>query len=310
MLIFVPILSGAWDGIRDNISIHNKKIKMVSSEIYKSYGKYLEQKEFIEEKLKRAIQISKSEFKEHIKSTEDLKKTLSSINEKSQLLENEIDTLLKNIGVAQVKKYNFPNSWAKIFFASLFAAFAQLFYQLFSPKLIKDYTIEKFIEMRKGDSNSNETIKNAHFYLDLIGMKENGREVEKIIEELKNMKGQKQKLRINELDLYHLQLIHKMLSEKNVIGMMTEIEKYLLESIEKKINTYHADEIKRRSEIYLIERGAKAEYMWLSLRWPFFIIITYILYMLSIWLILRVIYQQSLAVMKSTGYESLISIFM
>ncbi|CAH7039261.1 conserved membrane hypothetical protein [Vibrio chagasii] len=319
MLVFVPILAGLWPAVRLYVNNHNEAVIQATKVLERYTEEFNESRKELNFIIQKGIDDVPSGLAGKGVS---LSKVADEIDNKSKDFSNDVIKFTNDFIPRTLNEPMLPWTWGAAFFASLFAVVAHLLYQLSAPEVLRRFTIDEFVKGKKQDYTqhpSEDAVKRAQEYL---GTKEG--HTESLLDEERTYrlykKTQGQISQINYHDYEGLMsaedVVKKLsLSElSNLLlfipnnmnlpdsGEILELVNYAYKENSEKIGV---SDIEKQRNMAIIERGARAEYLYWASKNMFRAILTTIIYTIAILITLEIIIIQALRVMEASGWNNL-----
>lgn len=319
MLIFVPILAGTWPAVRLYVNNHNDAV-IKSTAILKTYSD-----NFDESKLNLENYVNKNIENVNLENNEELSEALKEISKSSRKFSTDVSSFTNDFIPKTIEEPSLPWTWAAAFFASLFAVIAHLIYQLSSPEIIRRFTLDEFVKDQKEDYSkhpSEASLEKAQNYLTTKqGLTENEfdkhsafKNFDKLISayQEKDKKLSSRPVDIaSSLSLKELAGIQDFITnDSNSVNHpntsnVLELVRNVYESKSEKIG----GDLEKQKNMTVIERGARAEYIYWADRNLFSAFLTSLIYGLAIYVIFEIIFIQASSVLQMAGWESWTELF-
>lgn len=322
MLIFVPILAGTWPAVRLFVNNHNNAV-IKSTTILKTYSE-----NFDESRLNLESYVNKNIESVNLENNERVFEVMEEISKSSKKFSTDVNSFTNDFIPKVIEEPSLPWTWAAAFFASLFAVIAHLIYQLFSPEIIRGFTLDEFVKDKKEDYSkhpSEASLRNARSYLSTRqGLNENEfdrhhalRNFEKLLKSYVEYKGKNAKVSLKPVDVSSSLSLKELEDIQNFITNEPDSERHPNTSdvLELVRNTYMSksenigSDLEKQKHMTVIERGARAEYIYWADRNMFPAFLTSLMYVLAIYVIFEIIFTQASSVLQMAGWESLAELF-
>jgi hypothetical protein len=304
MLIIVPVLAATWPAVRLVVNQHNKAVREAADLLRTSRGD-----------LERVVDEARKEA-ERLASVGTSASGVASGNAEDFI--GGVKTAASRIGVA-AERYTtdyaehtiptprLPWSLAAAFFGALFVVLGHLIYQMAAPEPIRQATWDEFVVNRKDDYARHPSDAALDRAREFLQTRAGGRvaaserfEDEHILEQLYGLNREEREKRLQELSAPRLRsLISWIDSEESPAppDYVREIRGLAQDLLPSTASSSHSD-------MTLIERGARAEYLYLATQRPFAVVVTGVLYALALWIILLIIKVQAIAVITTAEWNS------
>lgn len=307
MLIVVPLLAGMWPAIRAYVNQHNKHAAELATNLEKAQIRLEETQKSAAPDFTKLLARFAPEALEQSVLRKDIEATAAKFNETADILHTTVSAFKSDFSERTLKDPKLPWSFAAAFFAALFAVLAHLVYQLFAPDVIKATTLDEFVSNRKDQyakHPSQDALQRAEEFARTALGKRAQREdfygAEHLLRGLLEMPEKERPSFLRSLDQKRLRLIANYLAntdtQRNNLfnGEIRDMVDQVLDLPEKR----------DFREMTIIERGAKAEYLYSAGRAPLAIIATAFLYAIAVCVVLSIIWTQATSVMDAAGWTS------
>lgn len=315
MLIFVPILAGLWPAVRLYVNNHNEAVV-------------------------EATEIMQEHSVSFVKSKDELSVLLSSVEVQSSQVNLVLDDVKEfnnraDDFIADVRQFSndfmprtleepsLPWTWAAAFFASLFAVFAHLIYQLATPEIVRRFTLDEFVKGQKEDYSkhpSDDALERAQSFLATkegrseseIDERRNYRLFKNLHAVLEESKDEKQVMQsIHGLSLSELSGLQSFIqSEGNHLPEVRHrILDYVRQAYVRNSEKVGGSEVEKLKNMSIIERGARAEYLHWASRNTVAAFVTSIIYAIAVIVIFEIISIQANRVVDMAGWNSVFDLF-
>jgi hypothetical protein len=319
MLIFVPILAGTWPAVRLYVNNHNEAV-INSTVILETYVN-----KFDKSKLNLENYINQNIEGTHFENNEELSEALNQISKSSSQFSNDVSSFTSDYIPKTIEEPSLPWTWAAAFFASLFAVIAHLIYQLSSPEILRRFTLDEFVKDQKEDYSkhpSEASLEKAQNYLTTKqGLTENKfdehsahKNFEKLIDAYRN-KDKTISLRpldiASNLSLKELAGIQDFITNDSNSGQINNASNVLelVRNVYESKNEKIGGDLEKQKNMTVIERGARAEYIYWADRNLFTAFLTSLIYGIAIYIIFEIIIVQASSVVHMAGWGSWTELF-
>lgn len=309
MLILVPILAATWPAVRLVVNQHNKAVREAQAVLERT-------KLSVEEVLTRArSDLGSGETIPGMSLPVDT--VLGQLQEAKNVLLKTASEYTDDYARRSLKNPTFPWTFAAAFFASLFVVFGHTIYQLLAPDTVRKMTWDEFISYRKEEyakHKSEDALTRAREHMITRSgrrlAEDLKREDERILARLYDSYGEKDKSRF-ESELSSLEKNQLISLEKWIISGKSPAPPLYQESVLERVRKLISDQVVDDTvdKMTTIERGARAEYLFLaSSNFPG-VILTGILYGLGVAVLFSIIRVQVNAVILAAEWDSVIRLF-
>ena len=315
MLIFVPILGGLWPVVRLYVNNHNDAVIQATKVLKKYSQEFNNSRVSLENTLTKEIEGTITTPRR--KPTEDV---IKSIKLNSDEFSDDVKKFTNDFIPRTLDEPLLPWTWAAAFFASLFAVIAHLIYQLTAPEILRKFTLDEFEKWRKEDYSkhpSEDALKRAENYL---STKEGHREskidesrarrlFEKLYSNLLKRKQISAEEIASDFSLSELSTLKSYLPQNQGLPSAKEMLEIVQKAyIENSVKT-GIPVIEKQRSMTVIERGARAEYMYWAARKLPMAFLAIAIYIGSIFIIIEIVCTQSFKVMEISGWSSIYNLF-
>jgi len=312
MLLVVPLLAGTWPAIRVYVNDHNKRAAELATRLEQAQTRLEAAHRILAPDLINFPTNGAPETPEKIAIKSRVDATTEKLADIEKMFKTTIDTFKNEHSERTLKDPKLPWSFAAAFFAALFCVLAHLMYQLSAPDVIKAKTLEEFVSDRKADYSkhpSDDAFRRAEVFsrttLGERAQREEEIEAMRILSRLVEMKAEERAVELRSIQ-------HQKLS--SLANVLRNLRGNALDSFSREILTLTNEILatsgkSERQDMTIIERGAKAEYLYSAAKAPLAIVATAALYGVGIYVLLLIIKTQAVSVTKAAGWTSITNLF-
>lgn len=272
MLVLVPILASVWPGVRLVVNQYNRAAldaNAILDDTSRDLDRSLQEMRRL---LRPEPTVSDFLLRRMTGLQEEaIESKLATIERIAQDLEARTHRFDQDYAVRTLSEPLLPLSWAHAFFAALLVMLGHLLYQSFAPEMVRRYTRDEFVNLRRTDFGAHPTSSQMHrarFFL------------------------QRYKARNPNVVFPHEREYQKLDGFAAVEGTDPETAEIL--------EREGGERMVRR--LGLIEDSAKIEYDWYALHYVWYSYLAFLLYMGGMGFVVWIIVAQTFNVMQASGY--------
>ena len=311
MLLVVPLLAGMWPAVRVYVNQHNKKAAELTITVEQAKARFDETQKELAPTVANLLAVASPPSTQENALRQDLETTLQELKDTVNGFNATVDAFITDFAERTLKDPKLPWSFAAAFFAALFVVLGHLVYQLCAPDVIKAQTLDEFVSSRKDDyarHPSEDALTRAkEFSRTRLGERaklEEDYEAHSLLRRLEELTPDEWLAELRSLRRGRLMSLATFLRDH---PGPREFERKILEVVERILGGTSGEA--QYEDMTLIERGAKAEYLYSATKVAIAIFMTACLYAVAVFVLLLIIKVQTRSVMEAAGWSSITSLF-
>jgi hypothetical protein len=308
LLVLVPICASTWPAVRLVVNQHNKAAREAVEHLRATRSDVERALEDAQRQLVQTPSTSERTAADQRQASNLIARLIDSV----QTIGNAAEKYTTDYAEHTIKTPRLPWSLGAAFFAALFVVVGHFVYQIAAPEPIRQTSWDEFILNRKDDyakHPSDAALDRANQFLrSPIGRRIEASERfedERLLTDLYFLSPENRPTRLGELSPGRL---------RSLVGWIQSGESHAPADYQREILAAARDLLptsseSKHSEMTIIEKAARAEYLHLAGKRPVAIMSTGALYAIGVWLILVLLKTQATAVVTAADWHSLRDLF-